>query len=558
MRQVKKSVTRAKGSVTLVGAGCGPGLLTAAGLRAVRQAEVLVYDDLLDPEILKEAPAGCERIYAGKRSGLHSMPQEEISRLLCDRAEAGKNVVRLKGGDSFVFGRGGEECLRLEERGIPYTLIPGVTSAVVVPERFGIPVTHRGKAPSFTVVTGKSGTGTEENYEALAALKGTLVFLMGIRAVPEIADRLMRAGKAPDTPAAVLTRGFSPEEARIDGTLATIGALSEHAPTPGILVIGETAAFRLTGGLRWSGDFTGGSSQNSSVAGGPRENNPLAGCRVTVTGTRSFAEKTAELLRSLGAETRTELCLRIVPVPDQVPETFDSYDWLVFTSANGVELFFETLKERDADLRSLGHLRFACIGPGTAMSLRKHGFHADLVPEHYTAGALGRALVERVKEEGRSAAGRKAAARLLILRAEEGSKELTAALDQATAREQAAALKQAVALDQAAEAGEVLFYEDRGIYRTEPVKPLNPASSSPASDYLVFGSAGGVWAWLSHREIPEGAVSVCIGPFTEEALRKRFGGKVLTAAASSAEGIAEAICRDWKQKEKGPRERSEQ
>ena len=491
-----------KGRVILVGAGCGPGLITAAGLEAVRQAEVLVYDALLDSALLKEAAADCELIPAGKRSGAHSMQQDEISKILCEKAKEGKQVVRLKGGDSFVFGRGGEECLCLEAAGIPFSVIPGVTSAVAVPEHFGIPVTHRGTAQSFTVVTGRSGTGEVENYGALAALKGTLVFLMGIRSLREITERLMENGKAPDTPAAVLIKGFSPEEERIDGTLGTIASLAENAPTPGILVVGETAAMHL------------GERSESSGSG------PLSGCRAVVAGTRHFAEKTARRLRELGAEASPAVCMEIVPLKENIPKTFEGYDWLVFTSANGTGLFFETLRERGTDLRQLGKARFACIGPGTAEQLLCHGFRADLVPERYTARDLGEALAEVCGREEK----------ILILRAEQGSPELPEALKRAG-----------------------IPYEDIKIYRTEAVEteggtggvdigPGQPGSRKP--DYLVFGSAGCVRAWSQFRGIPEGTVPVCIGAYTEAGLKRHFGGRSLTAGSYTADGIAEAIRAD--------------
>ena len=499
-----------KGSVTLVGAGCGPGLITAAGLEAVRQAEVLVYDALLDSALLEEAPADCEMIPAGKRSGAHSMVQDEISSILCEKAAEGKRVVRLKGGDSFVFGRGGEECLCLEAAGIPVSVIPGVTSAVAVPEHFGIPVTHRGRAQSFTVVTGRSGTGEVENYGALAALKGTLVFLMGIRSLREITQRLMENGKDPETPAAVLTKGFSPEEGRIDGTLGTIASLAENAPTPGILVVGETADMHL------------GKRAGSSAAG------PLSGCSTVVAGTRHFAEKTARRLRELGAEALPAVCMEIVPIKDNIPEVFEGYSWLVFTSANGIGLFFETLRERGTDLRQLGKVRFACIGPGTAERLQDHGFRTDLVPKRYTARDLGEALAEvcvREAEKGCPEEKGAPAGRILILRAEQGSPELTEALMRAG-----------------------IPYDDRKIYRTEPVETdggttgIDIGSGKP--DYLVFGSAGCVRAWFRYRGIPEGTVLVCIGRYTEAELGKHSGGRCLTAESYTAEGIAEAIRAD--------------
>ena len=503
-----------KGSVTLVGAGCGPGLITAAGLEAVRQAEVLVYDALLDGTLLNEAAADCERIPAGKRSGAHSMQQDEICRILCEKAMEGKRVVRLKGGDSFVFGRGGEECLCLEAAGIPFSVIPGVTSAVAVPEHFGIPVTHRGTAQSFTVVTGRSGTGEAEDYGALAALKGTLVFLMGIRSLREITEKLTENGKDSETPAAVLTKGFSPEEGRTDGTLGTIASLAGKAPTPGILVVGGTAAMHL--GEKKESSESGKAAADRASAGAA---GPLSGCRAVVAGTRHFAEKTARRLRELGAEASPAVCMEIVPLKENVPETFERYDWLVFTSANGTGLFFETLRERGADLRQLGKVRFACIGPGTAEQLLRHGFRADLVPGRYTARDLGEALAKTCGREER----------ILILRAEQGSPELPEALMRAGSR-----------------------YEDRKIYRTEAVETEGgtgrvdiggqPGCKKP--DYLVFGSAGCVRAWSQYRGIPEGTVPVCIGAYTEAELKRHFGRRSLTAESYTAEGIAEVIRAD--------------
>ena len=560
-----------KGRVILAGAGCGPGLITVMGLQAVRAAEVLVYDDLIDPALPEEAPRDCERIYVGKRSGAHSLPQEEISMLLCEKAAEGKLVVRLKGGDSFVFGRGGEECLALHYAGIPFQVIPGVTSAAAVPEHFGIPVTHRGTAQSFTVVTGHSGTGEEENYEALAALKGTLVFLMGIRRLKEITGKLMACGKNPETPAAVLTEGFSPAEHRIDGTLETIASLAEGAPTPGILVVGPAAGFHLSCpqyGSRVSGmelsnnklsnmEFPGMEFPDMELPGMelPGFESPgfelpggkLSGCRVTVAGSIGFAERTARLLRERGAAAETAVCLKIEPLPENIPEGFDAYSWIVFTSANGIDLFFRFLKEGSGDLRSLGNLRFACIGQATARRLLRYGFRADLVPEEYSSAALGKTLAERILRE-------RAEKPVLLFRAEQGSQELTAALEAAG-----------------------IPLEDRKIYRTVPVPPEG-AGKTGASEkkrishetgsaqegiaetevrYLVFGSAGCVRAWFAFSGIPEGTVPVCIGAYTAAELERQKGslppgsgwdGTFLTASEYSGEGIAAVIGENLRKK----------
>ncbi|MBQ8469108.1 MAG: uroporphyrinogen-III C-methyltransferase, partial [Clostridia bacterium] len=236
--------------ITLIGAGPGPGLITLRGLEALQQAEVVIYDDLIDEGLLQDpALKDAEKLYVGKRRGAHSMSQEEINALLIAEGREGKEVVRLKGGDSFVFGRGGEEVLALQEAGLPFTVIPGVTSAVAVPEDFGIPVTHRGRSRSFTVITGHTADGSVggESFDTLARLQGTLVFLMGVRNLTAITEGLLAAGKDPETPAALLSKGFSPDARRFDGTLQTIADLAKDAETPGILVVGEVAALQLEG-----------------------------------------------------------------------------------------------------------------------------------------------------------------------------------------------------------------------------------------------------------------------------------------------------------------------
>ena len=533
-----------RGMVVLVGAGCGPDLVTVRGLREIRTAEVLVYDDLIDRELLAEADPGCEQIYVGKRSGAHSMPQDKINRLLIEKASEGKRVVRLKGGDSFVFGRGGEECLALKEAGIPYLLVPGVTSAVAVPEAFGIPVTHRGMAQSFTVVTGHSGTGEEEDYGALAALKGTLVFLMGIKNLAEITRRLIACGKDPETPAAVLTEGFLPSGKRIDGTLGTITEIAADAPTPGILVVGETAAMKL--GLPLTDETAatkpGLPLTDETAATKPglpltdetavmRLGLPLSGCRVTVAGTAGFAEKTAELLRQKGADAEAAVCMDVELLKENIPHAFDGYGTLVFTSANGISCFFRTMEEEGVDPECFRGHSFACIGSATAKKLSEYGYSADLVPEEYTSEALGKALAGQSEAGGPGNSGpEQEKKKILILRAEQASPALTRILS---------------------EAG--IPFEDRKIYRLVPRVPADSFSADAFSseadgrtpDYLVFGSAGTVRAFLKFREIPGGTCPVCIGRFTAGELEKHRSGLFLTAEEYTGEGIAACIGRDW-------------
>ncbi|MCR5135184.1 MAG: uroporphyrinogen-III C-methyltransferase [Clostridiales bacterium] len=483
-----------KGQVVLVGAGCGSGLITLRGLAEIRRAEVLVYDDLLDDALVAEVPADCRCIYVGKRSGRHSMKQDEINALLIKEAEEGNYVVRLKGGDSFVFGRGGEEYLALEERGIACRMVPGVTSSVAVPESLGIPVTHRGVAQSFTVITGHTAAETEEDYNALAQLKGTLVFLMGLSAVGEISEKLIAGGKDPATPAAILSRGFRKDALRIDGTLADIASKKDRAKTPAIFVVGPTAGYHMVG----------------------RDERPLAGISVAATGTPAFVEKTGAALAEAGADAVLCPTLELTPIEGSIPADLSAWDWVCFTSANGIELFFDHLKEQHIDLRTLAGIKFACIGRGTEEKLAAHGIHADLVPEKYTAGDLGKALATAAKPEEK----------ILILRAEKGSPLLTEALD---------------------EAG--LTYEDCKIYRT-----LTKEADVPEADYLVFGSASGVRAFCegparadgeqAARAIPEGMTAVCIGDYTANELKKYPACRMITAKTFTADGIIAAIEED--------------
>ncbi len=474
------------GFVTLVGAGCGRGLITLKGLEAVRSADVILYDDLIDDSLLREAKPSAEALYVGKRSGRHSMKQTEINALLVQKAREGGHVVRLKGGDSFVFGRGGEEALALDEHGIGYELIPGISSSIAVPEHVGIPVTHRMDARSFTVVTGHTADGEGEQFAALAKLDGTLVFLMGLRSAGHIADELMRFGKKGDTPAAVISRGYAADEKRYNCTLATLEETAKKAETPAILVIGRTAAFSLTGR-------------------GAGEHKPL---RVAVTGSPSFVPKVRHALRMHGLESTEYRCLSIHPRPDAIPEQLSAYSWLVFTSANGIAIFFEELKRRKTDLRSLSRVRFAVIGQGSADALAAHGIYADFMPSEYISDVFGREFAAHLKENGDNG-------KLLLLRAKESAKELT---------------------DELTKAG--FSYEEAAVYETEETEGNDFDADN---DYITFASRSGVRAFFRHHTLPEHMVPVCIGASTEEELRTYCDVPCVTAKEHTAEGLCEAI-----------------
>ena len=370
------------GKVYLVGAGPGdPELLTLKGMRALKEADAVVYDYLANPEFLDLAPAGAQRIYVGKKGGDHTMSQEDISRLIGDLAMEGKVVTRLKGGDPFVFGRGGEEASHLFSRGIPFEIVPGVTSAIAAPAYAGIPVTDRRCSTEVAFVTGHEDPNKSEstiNWSALAGM-GTLVFLMGIKNLPNIVQRLMAEGKSGDTPAACVRWGTTTKQRSLVSTLAQLPQAVEQAglKAPAITIVGEVAA--LQSELAWF------------------EKLPLFGRRILNTRTRQQASKLSEALKRLGAEVLEIPTIAIQPPADPGPlnravRELSDYDWLLFTSANGVDGFFGALDESGKDLRALGGLKLGAIGPATAQALSLRGLKVDLMAKSFVAEGLLEAL----------------------------------------------------------------------------------------------------------------------------------------------------------------------
>ena len=358
-------------TVYLVGAGPGdPGLLTLRGAEVLATADVVVYDRLSVHSLLELAPAEAERISVGKAPGRAELDQAAINALLVERGKSGQQVVRLKGGDPFVFARGGEEAAALLDAGVAFEIVPGITSAIAVPAYAGIPVTRRHSSTSFTVVTGHEHPGAGEegsvDWDAVARVGGTIVVLMGAARIKAIAARLIAAGRPATTPVASITWGTRPQQATVRATLATIGDLQLEAPAT--IVIGEVAALDL----RWF------------------EDRPLFGRRVVITRARGQAASLARRLRALGAEVVEVPTIEIVEPDDggaarrAAAAEVDRYDWLVLTSVNGVERFFGELR----DARALGGVRVAVIGPGTAEALARHGVVADLVPDRFVAESL--------------------------------------------------------------------------------------------------------------------------------------------------------------------------
>jgi uroporphyrinogen III methyltransferase / synthase len=377
-------------TVYLVGAGPGdPGLITVRGADALARADVVVYDRLAPPALLELAPRDAELVSAGKAPGRAELTQDEINALLVEHGRAGRTVVRLKGGDPFVFGRGGEEAEALAAAGLSFEVVPGVTSAIGAPAYAGIPVTHRGVSTHFTVVTGHEdatrGTGTVD-WDALARTGGTLVILMGAGPIADIARQLVEGGLPPTTPVAAVRNGTRPDQRTVRGTLATIADAGVRAPSA--IVVGEVAALDLS----WF------------------EARPLFGRSVVVTRAREQASELRAQLEALGAEVLELPAITVEAIDVTLPD-LDDYSWLVFTSANGFDAFFARgLDAAGLDARSLARLRIAVVGPGTDQALRARGIRADLVPQR----AVAESLVDAFPEP------RTHGERVLVARAERG------------------------------------------------------------------------------------------------------------------------------------------
>jgi uroporphyrinogen III methyltransferase/synthase len=526
------------GRVYLVGAGPGdPGLLTARALELIAQADVILYDRLIPPEALEGARADAELLFVGKEGGGESVPQEQTESLLLARAQAGRAVLRLKGGDPFVFGRGGEEALALRAAGIPFEVVPGITAGVAAAAYAGIPVTHRGLATAVAFVTGHTradppggqstgadpGGGTtadlagalarndesttrliggtavdDENdldWEALAAFPGTLVFYMGVRQLPRIADALLAAGRPAAEPAAVVERGTLPDQRTVTGTLTTIAerAHAEEIRPPSITIIGQVAG--LAERLAWLPART------------------LSGRTVAVTRARAQASGLARRLRELGARVVQAPAIRTQtlagPPLDPAP-----YDLICLTSVNGVARLFERLAAGGRDARALAGARVAAIGPGTAGALAERGIIADVVP----ARAVAESLVEALAEIP--------AHRALV----------------ATARGARDALPSALR-ERGVEVDVVELYETVA----EPLSRRTLQATCTA-DYVTFTSASTVRFFLdaagANVAISPATRIVSIGPITSDALRARGLPVHAEAERHDVEGVVRALVAD--------------
>lgn len=379
------------GLVYLVGAGPGdPGLLTIKGRECLAEADVVLYDYLANSSLLEHVRDSAEIVYVGKQADRHTMKQEEIHKLLVEKARAGLTIVRLKGGDPFVFGRGPEEAIALRREGIPFIVVPGVTSGVAALAYAGIPATYREHSSMLTLITGHEDPEKAESaidWKALACRSGTLVFYMGVGNLPEITRALETNGKSPDTPAAVIRWGTLPSQEVVVGTLADIAqrvAVAKLKP-PAIIVFGEVVGVREE--LNWF------------------ESQPLFGKTIVVTRSRTQASKLVAKLVALGACTLQLPTIRIEPIDDRAEinaaiDTIAEFDWIVFTSVNAVEHFFMALCEQGLDSRALSQVKTCSIGTATAERLKNYGINTDLLPTRFTSDGVFDILVEKKEIKG--------------------------------------------------------------------------------------------------------------------------------------------------------------
>lgn len=486
------------GKVYLVGAGPGnPELITVKGCKLLQSCNAVVYDRLAAEELLDYVSEDCEKIYVGKEAGKHYKKQEEINEILVDCAKKHKIVVRLKGGDPFVFGRGGEEVNALERYGIPYEVIPGITSAVAVPECAGIPVTHRGVSRSFHVITGhtKEDFGNLVcDYKVLAKAEGTLVFLMGLSKIGQIARELMAAGKSGAIPVAVISDGTTGYQKVVRATLSDIEEKVKESeiPSPAVIVIGETAGYEYL-------------------------YHPVNIRRIGITATDSLWKKLERRFTEIGMQPVFICNMQVVETEGMQrleEELFriENYQWILFTSQNAVRLFFKRMKRKEIDIRRVGSIRFAVLGSGTAEKLLEYGIRADFIPTKYTVSTLAEEFVKVVKP----------GEQVLIPRALQGSQELTDIL-----------AKHRISYQ------DIPMYDVTGKMR-QNVKCLD------GLDYLVFVSAAGVTAFFEqlrewNQTLREGTRIACIGKVTQKRLLEEYGEADIVAAVNDVEGLLAAV-----------------
>lgn len=505
------------GKVFLIGAGPGdPGLFTLKGADCMRRADVIVYDYLAGKPLMVHARPDAQLIYVGKKGGDHTMEQEDINALLVRLGSEGKVVARLKGGDTFIFGRGGEEALALHEAGVPFEVVPGISAGYAVPAYAGIPVTHRGYTTEVAFVTGhEDPTKTEStiNWEKLSTAVGTIVFFMGVKNLPYIVEELTKNGRSPETPVALIRWGTTPKQETLSGTLADIvqRVKEKGFKAPAITIVGEVVKLREQ--LHWF------------------EDRPLFGKRVVVTRSRSQASDLVEALSEAGAVPLEFPTIRVVPPADDyaaldgaimrirsqaAPEP-PVYDWLVFTSVNGVEHFFARL-ELAGDVRDLKGLKLAAIGPATAAALERRGLRIDFVPPEYRAESVVEGLLERgIKGQ-----------RVLIPRALEAREVLPEKLAEAGADVELATSYETVLDDSGSR-------ELKHMLTAGEIDIITFTSSSTVKNFAALLDGYDLSA------LPASVMVACIGPVTADTA-KELGFRVdLVAGEYTIPGLVRAL-----------------
>ena len=496
----------AGGIVFLVGAGPGdPRLLTLRGLEVLQRAEVVVFDHLASSRLLGFAPPGALRIAAGKSIGHKTMTQDQINATLADHAQRGLRVVRLKGGDPYVFGRGGEEAEHLHALGIRFEVVPGVTAGLGATAYAGIAVTHRESSSAVAFVTGHDDPHNvgRLDWPALARFPGTLVIYMGVTRLRHLCQTLIDGGKSPDTPAAMVEAGTLPRQKTVAATLATLPdrALAEGVGFPALLVVGEVVARRAQ--LNWF------------------ESLPLLGQRIVITRPIESGDDSARRLEDLGAEVLLAPTIEILPIADPGPldaalDRLDQFDWLVFTSANGVRHFLDRLLTRGGDLRRLGSVQLAAIGPATAEALGRYHLRADLVPDSSRSEGLADLLRDRVRGQ-----------RVLLARADRGRTVLQDELGPVATVEQ------------------VAVYQNRDVAEA-PAEVLSRIEAGTVDWITLTSSAGAerLYAWLSPaaRGLVGSRIKLAaISPVTSDTVNRLGWSVAAEAEDSSWDGLVQAI-----------------
>ncbi len=507
------------GKVWLVGAGPGDaGLFTLKGKAVLEQAHVVVYDKLVGQGILNMIPMSAELIFVGKVAGNHAVPQEEINKILLNQALLGKRVVRLKGGDTFVFGRGGEELELLCDHNIPFEIVPGITSAVSVPAYNGIPVTHRDFVSSLHIITGhtKKKEEADIDYESLVKLGGTFVFLMGVTAMPKICKGLMEAGMSPDMPAAILERGTTAHQRRVVSNVKNLPEDAEKAQikTPAIIVVGEVCSLEKQ--FHWA------------------EDRMLGGLKVAITRPQDRSSSLAEKLSMLGAEVvlMPTIETKAISETDMLTEAINNiedFDCIAFTSPVGVTIFLDKLRALKFDIRRLGKIKLAVIGSATRASIEKTGLLVDLMPEVYSGEALGELIAKEAKQWSEES-GKES--RILIPRARIGTDEVIKPLESAGIK-----------------------YSDIPIYDTFEMKDENESTNDVQGsrtslvdfnaenvDYVAFTSASTVRGFVAMSGVNEFAIinAVCIGKKTAEEAEK-YGMNISIAKEATIDSMVECL-----------------